>query len=127
VDPGGEAIRGAVAPLKPTKVTLFTVILYDSEYNIRHTMPFCRHCFVTAVLRSILHLSHSSKAVMRIDSQTLLKSLPLTLLAGPAPENRLILYLKPPITMKGIPTFHKSDYSFELEKVHCSFGLPPTR
>jgi len=36
VDPGG----GAIAPLKPKKVTSFTMILYNSENNIRDIWPF---------------------------------------------------------------------------------------
>jgi len=55
--------------LKPTKVTLFTIILYNSENNIRDTRPFCRpmfyHCSVE--MHSLLHLSYSSKAGMRFD------------------------------------------------------------
>ena len=39
---------------------------------------------ITAVLLSILHSFHSSEAVMRLDYQILLKSPPLTLLAGSA-------------------------------------------
>jgi len=42
-DPG-RAI-GAISSLKPTKVTLFTMILYNSENNIRDTRPFCRLLF----------------------------------------------------------------------------------
>jgi len=43
---------GAIAPLKPAKVTLFTMILYNSENNIRDIRPFCRPLFghITAVL-----------------------------------------------------------------------------
>jgi len=37
-------------PLKPTKVTLFTIILNKSENNIRDIRPFSRPVFVTAVL-----------------------------------------------------------------------------
>jgi len=41
VDPGGRAI----APLKPTKVTFFTMILNNSENSIRDVRPFCRPLF----------------------------------------------------------------------------------
>jgi len=51
-------------PQKPTKVTLFTIILYNSENNIRDIRPSCRLFFVTTVLWRILHLSYSSEAVM---------------------------------------------------------------
>jgi len=51
------------------------MILYNSENNIRDIRPFCRMLsFVTAVLWS-----------MSLNYQLLLKSPPLTLLAGSAP------------------------------------------
>ena len=40
-DPGGGAI-GAIAPLKLTKATLFTIILYISENSVSDIRPFCR-------------------------------------------------------------------------------------
>ena len=40
-DPGG----GAIAPLKPTKVTLFAMIVYNSEKTIRDIWPFCPPLF----------------------------------------------------------------------------------
>jgi len=54
------------------------MILYNSENNIRDLRPFCRpmFCFVTAVLWNILNLSCSSKHIMRLDRQLLLKSHP---------------------------------------------------
>ena len=33
-DPGGVRL-GRLLPLKPTKVTLFAIVLYNSENNIR--------------------------------------------------------------------------------------------
>jgi len=36
---------GGRSPLKPTKVTLFTVILYNSENSILDIRPFCRRLF----------------------------------------------------------------------------------
>ena len=42
--PGGGAV-GAIAPLKPTKVTLFTMIFYNTENNIRDISPFCSPLF----------------------------------------------------------------------------------
>jgi len=41
----GEPMRDAIAPLNPTKVSLFTMILYNSENNIRDIRPFCRPLF----------------------------------------------------------------------------------
>jgi len=55
------------------------MILYNSENNIRDVRLFvvrCLNCFVTAVLQSILHLSYSSEAVMRLDCQILLIARP---------------------------------------------------
>ena len=39
-NPGG--VIGVIAPLKPTKVTLFTIILYNSENSTLDIRPFCR-------------------------------------------------------------------------------------
>ena len=80
----GGAI-GAIAPLKPKKVNLSTMILYNSENNILDVRLFvvhCLNCFVTTVLQSILHLSYSSIAVMRLDCQILLKLPPPLKLPG---------------------------------------------
>ena len=52
------------------------------------------HCVVTAVLWSTLHSFYSSEAVARLDYQILLKSPPLTLLAGSAPGLRWTLVTK---------------------------------
>ena len=81
----GGAKGGDRPPLKPTKVTLFTMILYNSENSIHEQGHFAVHCFVTALLWSLLHLSYSSEPVIRLDYQILLKSFPLNLLAGSAP------------------------------------------
>jgi len=44
--------------LKPTKVTLFTMIMYNSENSIRDMRPFCRQlfCHSTAVKYTSSHL-----------------------------------------------------------------------
>ena len=42
---GARDAAGAIAPVKPTKVTLFTIILYSSENNIRDIEPFRRLLF----------------------------------------------------------------------------------
>jgi len=55
---------------------------------------FVIHCVVTIVLWSTLHPFHSSEAVVRLDYQILLKSSPLTLLAGSAPGLRWTLVTK---------------------------------
>ena len=55
---------GRSPPLKTEKVSLFAMILYNLEKNIRDIRPFCRTVwFFTAVLWSMLHLSDSSEAV----------------------------------------------------------------
>jgi len=65
-----------IDPLRLTKVTLFTMIFYNSENSIRDVRPFVVHCCVTAVLRRILHHSYSSESVMRLAYPILLKSPP---------------------------------------------------
>ena len=42
---GSRGTIGAIAPLKFTKVTLFTMILYNWEDSIRDMRPFCRPLF----------------------------------------------------------------------------------
>ena len=66
----------AISPLKPTptKVVLFTIILYSSEKTFAIKGHSVDNCFVTAVLWSIL--SYSNEAVMRLDYQILLKLRP---------------------------------------------------
>jgi len=41
----GADPEGAISPLKPTKVTLFIMILYNSENSICDLRPFCRPFF----------------------------------------------------------------------------------
>jgi len=42
--------RRRSSPLKPAKVTLFTIILQHSEKNIRDIGPFCRPLFFQSVM-----------------------------------------------------------------------------
>ena len=58
---------GSIVPLKPTKVALFTMNLYNSENNIAIIGHFLVHCFVTAVLWSIFNLCYSTEAVVRLN------------------------------------------------------------
>jgi len=44
VEAPGEA-TGTIAPIKPAKVTLSTIIFYNPENNIRDTRPFFRPLF----------------------------------------------------------------------------------
>ena len=70
-------IQGARSPpIKPTKATSFTMILYNSENSIRDVRPVCRPFFVTAVLWGILHLPYSSKRILSLDCRILLNSPP---------------------------------------------------
>ena len=46
----GRIQGGRSHPLKPTKVALFTMILYNSVNSIRDLDHFAVHCFVSAVL-----------------------------------------------------------------------------
>jgi len=41
----GGSKGGDYPPLKPKKVTLFTMISYNSEKSIRDIWPFCRPLF----------------------------------------------------------------------------------
>jgi len=43
-------IQGGLSLLEPTKVTLFTMILYNSENSIRDMRHLAVRCFITAVL-----------------------------------------------------------------------------
>ena len=69
---------GVIVPLKPTKVTLFTMILYDSENSTSDARSFGRLLFCeNSVVKNALSLLHQpSEPVMRLDCQILLKSLP---------------------------------------------------
>jgi len=72
-------------PLKPKKLTFFTMIFYNSENSIRDITLFDRplFCDSSVVKYSLLHLFYSSEPVMRLDCQILLKSPPLNLLDPP--------------------------------------------
>jgi len=48
------------------------MIFYNSENSIRDISHFVVHCFVTAMLQSILYPPYSSEAVLRLCYQTLL-------------------------------------------------------
>jgi len=69
---------------KPTKGTLFTMILCNSEKSIRDIRPFCRPSFVRAVLWSILHLSYSGEPVNETWLPSITEIPPLNLLAWSA-------------------------------------------
>jgi len=64
----GELL-GRLSPLKSTKVTLFTMILYNSENSIHDIRSFCRplFCHSSVVKYRLLHLSYSSEPVMSLD------------------------------------------------------------
>jgi len=56
-------------PLKPTKITLFTMMLYNLESSIRDIRTLCRPLFVTAVLWSIVHPSYRSEGLWDLTTQ----------------------------------------------------------
>ena len=76
---------GRSPPLKPTKVTFFAIILYNSENNIRDIRPFLRRLFCH---RSVVKYT-SSLLPQRSRYETWLPNIteiaPLNSLAGPAP------------------------------------------
>jgi len=69
---------GAIAPLKRAKVSLFTMILYNSENTIRDIRSFCPplFCQSSVVKNTLSLLQQPSEPVMRRDYQILLKSFP---------------------------------------------------
>ena len=84
-DPGGTI--GTIAPPKTYESNFFTMILYNSENNIRDIRPLFRQlfCHRSAVNLWSTHLFYHSEAVMKLDCQVLLKSPTLNSLAGSAP------------------------------------------
>ena len=83
---GGSGGVGRSPPLKPTKETSFTKILYHSENNIRDIRPFCR-LFLSQKCCEVYFISLTvySEPVVRLDYVIFLKSSSLTLVAGSAP------------------------------------------
>jgi len=47
------------SPLKPTKVSLFTILLYNSENSIRDIRPFCRPLFCHNMCCEVYFISHT--------------------------------------------------------------------
>jgi len=84
-----QGVIRAIALLEPTEVTLFTIILYNSENNIRDIRPFCCLLFChNSFVKYSSSLLQYSEAVMRHDYQILLKLPLLNLLAGSACFNK---------------------------------------
>jgi len=78
---------GAIAlPLKPTKVTLFNMIFYNSENSIRNIRPFGRalFCHNSAVKYTSTLLQQRSRYATWLSNITEIAP-PLTLLVGSAP------------------------------------------
>jgi len=48
---------GAIALLKPTKVALFTMIVYNSENNVHDYRPFCRPLFCHSSVCEVYFIS----------------------------------------------------------------------
>jgi len=95
-----------ISPLKPTKVTLFShdFVRFRKQHSRYKIILPSFDCFVTVVLWSILHLSHSSEPVLRLDYQTL-SPLP-TLLAVSASEP----------TVFGFPIHHVLSFQIYILK-----------
>jgi len=76
----GAAI-GAIARLKSTKVTSFTIIFNNSENSIRDERLFCHplYCHSSVVEYTSSHLSCINEPAFRLDYQILLKSPQLSL------------------------------------------------
>jgi len=69
----GGSRMGAIAPQKPMKVTLFTMVLQIGKQHSRYkailsSTVLSQHCW------SILHPSYSSEDIIQLDYQILLKS-----------------------------------------------------
>jgi len=79
---GSRGTIGAIAPLKFTKVTLFTMILYNWEDSIRDMRPFCRPLFCHSSV--VMHTSSLLQPWTR--NETPLTFSPLTFLAGSDPD-----------------------------------------
>jgi len=65
ISPGRSGSRGGGnRPPKPAKVTLFTIILHNSENNIRDIRPFCRlrFCHNSVLKYRLLPLSYSKRS-----------------------------------------------------------------
>ena len=97
VDPGmGE--WGDRPPLKPTKVTFFTIILHNSENNIHDIRPFFRHlCYHTSVVKCTSSLlPQRSRYETWLPNITEIAPPPLSSLAGSAPDCRIRPWLQDP-------------------------------
>jgi len=71
VEVGGGSSGGRSPSLKPEKVTLFTMILYNSESNIRDNSHVVVHCRLSQqCCENMLQPSSSSEAVMRLQWRT---------------------------------------------------------
>jgi len=82
---GADLARGAIvviASLKLTKVTLFTRLFYNSKNSIHDIRPFCHPLFCQCSIVNYTSSPFSSEAIMRLESQILLKCSSPTLLAG---------------------------------------------
>ena len=76
----GGSRGGRSLPLKLTKVTFFTMILYNLESTIRDIRPIRAPIVLShqccEVGYTVLHVAYSSQLVMRLDCKILLKSSP---------------------------------------------------
>jgi len=80
-----EAIGAIAPPLKPTKVSFFTKILYNSEKNIPEIRPFCRPFFCHSSVVKYTSSLTAPKALYETCLSNFTEISPLTLLPGSAP------------------------------------------
>jgi len=85
--------RGAIASLKLTKVTLFTMIFYNSENSIRDIRPFCcpLFCNSSVVKYTSYFLQYGTRSETWLPSFTEIST--LTLQAGYVPGSLFWCYV----------------------------------
>jgi len=66
---GSRGLSSQSPPIKPTKVTLFTIIFYNSENSIRYIKPFGRPLFCHSSDAKYNSSPFCNEAVMRLDCQ----------------------------------------------------------
>jgi len=115
-DPGGT-----IAPLKPTKVSLFTIIFYNSKNNIRDISLFCRPLFCHSSVEKYTSSILQQWTVMSVECQILLKSPPLNLLAGSAPALVNTFFRINSATIK--THTERSKFCFGVWKIQLPYGL----
>ena len=81
---------GAIAPLKLKKVTLFSMILYNSENNVRNVRPFCRPQFCHSSVVKYTSSLAQKQSCYKAWRPNITEITPLNLLAVCTPATSLI-------------------------------------